>query len=245
MSPVNLHNLSIAVDGEKPQQLKNHSVEVKSPHFETLEVIFKDQESKLLEKIKAFEKGAIFGCVAWLTSVPVLRALGKCQNVQIIVQKEDFLRPDIGVRNLDRWKSELWKLYRDIKCDLERHDFREPMCNLSICGDPTVEGIRCVGNHNLEKTAAFPRAHHKFLVFCNIVETEAGPEYIPISLWTGSFNITKNATQSFENVLYFTDTTGKNPVINAFLDEHHQIYALSETLNWTSEWSAPEYRIGT
>jgi hypothetical protein len=53
MSPVNLHNLSIAVDGEKPQQLKNHSVEVKSPHFETLEVIFKDQESKLF-----FRKGS-------------------------------------------------------------------------------------------------------------------------------------------------------------------------------------------
>lgn len=245
MHNVNLHNLSIPVDGEVPQRLKNHSIELQNPHFDTVEVVFKDQESRLLTKIKEFEKGAIFGCVAWLTSAPILKALAKCQNVQVIVQKEDFLRPDIEVKNIDKWKSELLRLYQDVKCDAVRHQFRAPMRDLSVCGDPTVDGIRCVGNHNAEKSSAFPRAHHKFLVFCNVVETDDDFEYTPVALWTGSFNMTKNASQSFENVLYFTDFSGKNQVINAFLNEHHQIYALSEPLNWRSVWSAPEYRIGT
>jgi hypothetical protein len=243
MTNTNLHRLSIVVDGGPPQVLKDHSTKMDSPHFDTVEAIFRNQEDRLIDFIKTFENGAIFGCVAWLTSVPILKALGKCKNVQIIVQKEDFLRPDIDTKNVDKWKSELWKLYSNIKCDIERHQFREPMGNLSICGDPTVDGIRCVGNHNFEKKPAFPRAHHKFLVFCQFSEEVKG--YIPVALWTGSFNFTKNATNSFENVLYFTDASGGNVIIDAFLNEHHQLFALSEPLNWDEVWTTPEFRIGT
>ncbi|OMP74731.1 hypothetical protein, partial [[Flexibacter] sp. ATCC 35208] len=178
-------------------------------------------------------------------STPVLKALGKCKNVQIVVQKEDFLRPDVNVKNVDAWKTELWKLYKGVKCDIERHQFRKPMGDLSVCADPTVDGIRCVGNHNKENRSAFPRAHHKFLVFCNVTETEMYKTYDPVALWTGSFNITKNATLSFENVIYFTEKSGKNEIINSFINEHHQIFALSEALNWSSVWTEPEFRIGT
>lgn len=245
MTNISLHDLAINVDGEAPQQLNDYSTRMSSPHFDTVEAIFKNQESRLLDLIKNFENGAIFGCVAWLTSTPILKALQKCKNVQIVVQKEDFLRPDIDTKNIDKWKSELWQLYSTIKCDIERHQFREPIGNLSVCGDPTVDGIRCVGNHNFEKKPAFPRAHHKFLIFCNVNKTEDTTSYIPVALWTGSFNLTKNATHSFENVLYFTDASGNNEIINAFLKEHHQIFALSEPLNWNDVWSAPEFRIGT
>jgi hypothetical protein len=245
MTNLNLHDLAIVVDDGPPQQLEDYSTKTSSPHFDTVEVMFRDQESRLVDIIKTFENGAIFGCIAWLTSTPILKALGKCKNVQIIVQKEDFLRPDIDTKNIDKWKSDLWKLYSNLKCDIERHQFREPMGHLSVCGDPTVDGIRCVGNHNFEKKPAFPRAHHKFLVFCSINETEDTTSYTPVALWTGSFNLTKNATNSFENVLYFTDASGNNEIINAFLNEHHQIFALSEPLNWSDVWTAPEFRIGS
>ncbi len=245
MRNINLHNLSIPVDGEPGQILKDNSMISKSPHFDTVEVLFRNQEKRLLEIIRSFENGAIFGCVAWLTSTPILKALGKCKNVQIIVQKEDFLRPDIDTKNMNTWKSELGKLYGTLKCEMERHQFRKPMGDLSVCGDPTVDGIRCVGNHNIDKTPAFPRAHHKFLVFCNVTEMDDTINYEPVALWTGSFNMTKNATFSFENVTYFTDKSGTNEIINSFLNEHHQIFALSEPLNWESIWTAPEFRIGT
>ena len=36
---------------------------------------------------------------------------------------------------------------------------------LDTFGDPTLDPIRCVGNHNSNRQPAFPRMHNKFLVF--------------------------------------------------------------------------------
>lgn len=238
----NLNYLYIDTDGSGDGTLKDYSVTSTEPHFDSVEAIFKNLESRLLDIIKQFENGAIFGCIAWLTSKPILKALSKCDNVQIIVQKEDFLRPDLEQNKSNKWKAKLHILYSDLKCYTERHQFREPMGNLSVCSDPSVDAVRCVGNHNSDKNSAFPRAHHKFLVFCNF---DSDGKYFPVALWTGSFNLTKNATCSFENVLYITDKSGKNNIINAYLNEHHQIFALSEKLDWENEWTTPEFRLGT
>lgn len=242
---INLNELTIETHGaEYDGTLQNYSASLSKPHFDKVDAIFKDIEPRLIDIIKEFENGAIFGCVAWLTSVPILKALSKCNNVQIIVQKEDFLRPDLYHNKNTRWKMEIQKLYNDLKCESERHMFRHPMGRLSFATDPTVDAIRCVGNHNSDKNPAFPRAHHKFLVFCNI-KNSSEFEYSPVALWTGSFNFTKNATYSFENVLYMTDKSGNNSIINAYLNEHHQIFALSEKLDWEYEWTTPEFRLGT
>lgn len=239
---INLNDLYIDTDGSGDGTLKDYSITSTEPHFDSVEAIFKNLEPRLLDIIKQFENGAIFGCIAWLTSTPILKALSRCDNVQIIVQKEDFLRPDLDQNKSNKWKADLRQLYSDLKCNTERHQFREPMGNLSVCGDPTVDAVRCVGNHNSDKTSAFPRAHHKFLVFCNL---DSNGKYFPIALWTGSFNLTKNATYSFENVLYLVDKSGNNNIINAYLNEHHQIFALSEKLDWENEWTTSEFRLGT
>ena len=239
MTPINLHELEIPYADEP---LHNFSKKVAAPHFDSVEVMFRNQEERLIELIGEFNDGAIFGCVAWLTSIPVLKALGDCQNVQIIVQKEDWLRPDLEVNNVEKWKSSyLLPYFNRIGCGLSRHDFRDPICNLSYCGDATVQGVRCVGNFNQDRKPAFPRSHHKFLVFCQFRDGK----YVPVGLWTGSYNLTKNASFSFENVLYFTDHSGTNEVLEAYLSEHHQIFALSEPLNWEHVWAEPELRIGT
>ncbi|MNJ81293.1 hypothetical protein D3C77_800280 [compost metagenome] len=60
-------------------------------------------------------------------------------------------------------------------------------------------------------------------------------------MWTGSFNFTKNATLSLENALFITDPK----IVNAYFEEYGQIAAMSEELDWTSEWVAPVWRIGT
>jgi hypothetical protein len=226
--------------------LHDWSTDLGSCSFSHIEVIFRNQEKKLIGIINEYKNHAVFGCVAWLTSVPILNALSGCKHVQIIVQKEDFLRPDVGVNNRNKWKNELQALYRRVKCGFARYEFKEPIRNLSVCCDPSVEAIRCVGNYNSDKSPAFPRMHHKFLVFCKI--TERGNDiidYKPVAVWTGSFNLTHNATMSFENNLYLVDQSGENYILNGYLYEHHQIFALSEQLNWTSEWVEPEFRIGT
>ncbi len=242
MKKINLNNLTINNNGTGyNEQLNDFSISSKD-HLDSIDVIFKNVEGRLIDEIKKFEKGFVFGCVAWLTSEPILNALSKCDNVQILVQKEDFLRPDIGYNAGGKWKSDLRKLYDNLKCTKDRFLFKEPIGMLSFASDPVVEPVRCVGNNNSDKVYAFPRMHNKFLVFCNIDDHGM---YYPVSLWTGSFNLTKNATYSFENALYLTDKSGKNNIINAYLNEHHQIFALSEKLDWENEWSEPEYRIGT
>lgn len=239
---IDLNRLLIETDDSNGERLKNNSVIKSNPTFDSVEVLFRNHEKRLIEIINQFEKGAIFGCIAWLTSEPILKALSKCEIVQIVVQKEDFLRPDYNSSDNSDWKIRLRKQYDSIKCKYTRYRFKNPINDLSVCADPTVDPIRCVGNFNSDKKSAFPRAHHKFLVFCEI---DKSGDYHPVTLWTGSFNLTKNATYSFENVVIMNDNSGSNPIINSFLNEHHQIFALSEKLDWTSEWSAPEFRIGT
>lgn len=263
MKKYNLNDEGIpGADPGDGKDLENNNA-ITEGNFDCVEAIFRDHESKLIDLIKRFEKGAIFGCVAWLTSEPVLKALAKCTHVQIVVQKEDFLRPDSHQGKYNPWKNKLHRLYKNINFSMERHFMKYGVRELSICSDPTVEGVRCVGNHNKDKSPAFPRAHHKFLVFCeleNTVETSSGyvkgqyvenaysyetQDYKPISVWTGSYNITDNATRSFENVIYLEDNSGTNPILEAYLKEHHQILSISEPLDWTSQWCEPEYRIGT
>lgn len=238
----NLHNLQIETDETgNGIPLSDFSTSINKPTFDFTEVIFRNTEERLIELINEYKNDIIFGCVAWLTSIPILKALAKCKNVQIIVQKEDFLRPDLDTTNYDTWKETIQINYKNLKFELERHQCNEPICHLSVCGDPTVDPIRCLGNHNSSKIPAFPRAHHKFLVFCKL----ENKKYITEKLWTGSFNLTYNATMSFENVIVLTDKSGENEILNAFLNEHHQLFALSEPLDWKETWVTPEFRIGT
>jgi hypothetical protein len=110
-------------------------------------------------------------------------------------------------------------------------------------GDSSLFG--CVGNHNREKKPAFPRMHNKFLVFCNASESTSDLDYRfevkPHTVWTGSFNLTRNAAMSLENALAITDPT----VVQAYFREWEQVLALSEPLDWSSDWCEPEWRVGT
>jgi phosphatidylserine/phosphatidylglycerophosphate/cardiolipin synthase-like enzyme len=101
-----------------------------------------------------------------------------------------------------------------------------------------------VGAHNSTKSAAFPRMHNKFLVFCRAAMADKEPSnetYKPYAVWTGSFNLTYNASNSLENAILIRD----EKISTAFLDEFGLIFGLSERLDWNQSWSAPEYRIGS
>jgi phosphatidylserine/phosphatidylglycerophosphate/cardiolipin synthase-like enzyme len=121
---------------------------------------------------------------------------------------------------------------------------------MSYLGDPTIEAVRCVGNHNSQKNPAFPRMHNKFIVLCKqtshtLMQTDDEASeyrnYEPYEVWTGSFNFTKNAGLSFENAVILKDTA----IARAYFQEYAQIAALSEPLNWESEWVRPEWRVGS
>lgn len=188
------------------------------------------------------------GCVAWLTDAVILRALATRSGVCIIVQKEDFLRPDCDERPY------LHALYESIHWPGDRWQYGGLLGSMSTCADPTLDAIRCVGNHNSNKSPAHPRAHHKFLVFGRMSTPEedgrsatgedgceCGGTFVPEAVWTGSFNFSVNAGRSLENAVFIEDTA----IAQAYANEFSQVAALSEPLNWQDPWSSPSWRCGT
>lgn len=208
---------------------------------------FDGLEDALIREIK--QADVVFGCVAWLTNTRILTALAS-KDVSIVVQKEDFLRPDMS--DLADWKSNLRRQYNALKCTFDR--VFVPYIAVSgsnVHGDPSINPVRCMGNYNRDKLPASPRMHHKFVVFAKRAQTRLtwspdGSEYdwteiTPYAVWTGSFNFTQNAIMSLENALVIRDEC----IVNAYMHEYAHVFALSETLDWEQDWVAPEYRIGT
>ncbi len=233
---INLNEIEIENDGNFPD-VKNsdNSVNVQGAD---VKVLFRNQKRELLQLIR--ESNCVVGAVAWLTDTEILAALAKVQCVSIVVQKEDFLRPDLGAKK--SWEKDLRTAYNKLNNSSDRFSWPGLMGRLSVASDPTIDPVRCVGNHNSTKAPAFPRMHNKFLIFGNMTSHEdEGASFEFDTVWTGSYNLTFNAANSLENALVI-----RNPLIaKAYYDEFCQIFALSEELDWQSEWCAPELRIGT
>ena len=117
-----------------------------------------------------------------------------------------------------------------------------PWLSYNSCGFES-EAVRCVGVHGVSRSKATPRMHHKFLVACKAPkESNDYPEPpTPFAVWTGSFNPTRNGTMSRENAVCIYSSE----VAEGYFKEWYQMLAISEPLNWTSEWCDPEYRFGT
>jgi hypothetical protein len=182
--------------------------------------VFRNIEQEIIEQIKKHD--IIVGCIAWLTSIPILEAL-QGRSVQFIVQQEDWLRPDSSEWSLSRQRS----LYQT----LSGIENTYASASYGWCG--SVQPIRLSGKPKA-KNRSNPRMHHKFILFGNY-----GP-YEPTLLWTGSYNFTANAAKSLENGLFI-----KCPeVVNAYWLEWRQILLSSfriedkwwgESYGWSSD----------
>ena len=89
--------------------------------------------------------------------------------------------------------------------------------------------------------------HHKFLVFLRQrdkadqkIEEGAWP-YSSYAVWTGSYNITKNGNCFLENALYVQDIR----LAEAYCNEWAQLIEVSEPIDWTKPYSAPELDYNT
>lgn len=243
-----LNALGLATDTAEVQPLEDPSTHSADG---SVEVVFRNIEQRLIEEIRASK--IVMGCVAWLTSGPILDALAEMQGVSVVVQKEDFLRPDLGAPGGEKWRRWLREKYDRLPEGPHRYEYSGTiLSNMSTSGDPTLECVRCLGNHNADRRAAMPRAHHKFLVFGDYAEGKveqlpggsesfAAGRVVPRKVWTGSYNFSKNAGRSLENAVLLTD----DACVNAYYAEWGQLVGLSEPLDWTSEYAQPDLRIGT
>jgi hypothetical protein len=169
----------------------------------TMEVYFEDIEDVIISKINKYS--VIFGCVAWLTSEKILKALAN-KRCLIIVQEEDFLRPDTnfsGEKN--KWKEHLLGLYSE----LDGSHFYLGGLGISQYNIEVPSGIRRLGYINKYKVAAFPRMHNKFIIGLNYIEgdpDEICEYYDACEVITGSYNYTENSRQSLENIVCIKDS---------------------------------------
>jgi hypothetical protein len=209
-----------------------------------VEAYFRNLEHHLISHVQRAD--AIVGCVAWLTSPSILRALARVKGgVSIIVQKEEFLRPDLGVRDFEEWRRQLRSSYaalRSLQCWPDTLNMVTQALNEGM----RIEPIRCAGIVR-EGCAAYPRMHHKFLVFCKrrsltckSVERESASDWPePYAVWTGSFNFTNNGGHSLENAVFIEDRS----VAQGYYEEWQNVAWLSEPLDWTSRWVAQEWSV--
>jgi len=239
---LNLLEIEIAAN-EDDVQLDDNDM---TKNNATVSVYFRDMENTLIRHIK--DADVIIGCVAWLTNTKILKALKKVKHgVSIIVQKEDFLRPDcVKIGNLNKLYNDInglkWHCAgREVDIDCKPDISRYSMCSLE---DNFTAPIRCLGNHNKDKHPAFPRMHNKFIVFCKITNEKTIDDLKkvrPYAVWTGSFNLTHNSSNSLENAVYIED----HDIALKYTNEWAHLLCLSEPLDWESEWCAPQFRIGT
>lgn len=224
---MNLNHMKI------PAQFENIEMQDYGTKNDIVEVFFRNIKQKLCKKIEKAQ--IVVGCVAWLTDLDILESLSKT-NTAIVVQKEDFLRPD----SINASKFDVRNAYEKISMSYYRTAFNDTVLpEMSYCSDQSMSGIRCVGNHNSDKFVVNPRMHNKFVVFCKYDKKQK--TIIAHEVWTGSFNFTNNAGSSFENAVLIKD----KKIATAYLREFAQIMAISEPLDWQSKWIAPEWRLGS
>jgi hypothetical protein len=231
-NPRNLNDLIIHNADGPDEPIKATRDEVTSG---AITVLFDGLIDRLCEEIKRWP--AVVGCMAWLTNRAVLEALATREEVCILMQKEDWLRPDSA-----GWsKQQLRALLDKVK-----GGSRWTFCSRGYCvaGDDSLPPFMCCGVHQTNKTP--PRMHHKFFAFGDfeIHVGEGGWEqriFKPRVAWTGSLNATENGARSIENAAIIRDEV----IASAYHREWETLLGIAEPLNWSTTWVRPVYRIGT
>jgi hypothetical protein len=222
-----------------------------STSTKNIAVHFRDLDSNLARYISQAE--AVVGAVAWLSHENILNELAKKEIVSIVIQKQQKQKKEhqTKLRELyDRLPKFKWQaVLRGVVAELVNSD-------ASVIKE--WEAIRCLGRLKIYKDEVIPLMHNKFLVFCKVEHedfVDPGlmamgykeslcwvpiPILEPYAVWTGSFNLTKNAINSLENALYITDEA----IVEAYYNEWCQLLALSEPLDSKNNQVAPEYRLG-
>jgi len=214
---------------------------------QSVAVYLNDLEIPLLAWLSRQE--AVVGCVAWLTNEKVLDALNSLKICQVVMQKEDWMRPDYDGRHPARHSRRHYNGEAGF-CRLELAE----TSGLSMCSDPMVQRFRCFGQSTSAQTSgpmqtavppARPVMHHKFLVGCvshRPLDDDGYPslELIPRSVWMGSFNMTKGARRNMDSAVVM----GAGPAA-LYYREWLDIFSHSEKLDFEHEYCVPEWRLGT
>ena len=287
-APQNLNLLQPGLhwNGRSRWQVTPYKTATVTKETTTVEAHIGDIVGPLLDWIKSKEAepltGCFVGCVAWLTNSRILDALAASKHyTNIVVQKEDFLRRDMGdgiVKGSPSrpWKDELRRRYSQLQSMMIGQLGTAALSDLDVMAslEQSNDPVRCAGYHSARADKHNrPNMHHKFLVFVKRLprsdaddalerinseqlggsflhssETKGDyvdwlypPLYQAQEVWTGSFNMSLNATASRENAVLIRDPK----IADLYKEEWGEMVAISEPLDWKAESPDPEYWEGT
>lgn len=236
----NLNTLfkSVYPYGEDKYIEKDHSI---IGDEKDIEVYFENIETHIINKIRKYDY--VVGYIAWLTNENILKELANKKSVLIVIQEEDFLRPDIKFKGDKlKWKNKIKKLYDELESDEGIYLGFEGINCANLFG---FSGIRRMGKLNTDKSPAFPRMHNKFIICFNKNDEEVfiKKDCIIGEVLTGSFNYTENSNYSLENVVCIKD----NKVISSYFSHFSKICSLTVPLDWDGNWepNKGDIRYGT
>lgn len=210
--------------------MKNLNSLIKNDHSiksGNIEIVFRKIKERLIQEID--KSDLVFGAVAWLVDKDVLKALS-FKQCQIVLQKEDFLRPDLAEFLSDKDKKCLQDLYQDLSCNLNTTQFQGKIVDLVRYGIFDLQPVTCFGYYNQRLRHCTPKMHNKFFIFATLDKYTNKVE--PQKVWTGSANITQMSMHSLENGVIIDD----KDIANSYMKEYEQIYFISDKLNWNSNW---------
>lgn len=206
-------------------------------------ILFRNQKQALIGALGQ-EGVVVYGCVAWLTDFDILNAM-EGKSVGIVVQKEEFLRPDKVLQSRRMWTETLRRKYTatvygegHYPCEFPGFSFDTRLSDILPCFHLGVMGpVRCIGYHRRTGDFGVPLMHHKFLVFARLCGQRGETARLePFCVWTGSFNMSTNASNSLENVVIIDDKR----VAAAYSKEWANLYLNSEPLDWTHEYAVQD-----
>lgn len=195
-----------------------------------LTVYFRDLKKHLISQINNAE--IVLGAVAWLTDIDILEALSR-KPCQIVLQKEDFLRPDMELTLSSNSKKVLRDAYKKLSFNYNTRNFSNKAYELTFDGIYEVEPIRCFGYLMEKYRHCSPKMHNKFLVFAEL--DDKLKKIKAKKVWSGSANFTKMSMYSLENAILINN----EDIASQYLKEYEYIYYLSESLDWNSSWTSP------
>ena len=172
----------------------------------------------------------VIGAVAWITDLDILEALSRRQTL-LVIQKEDFLRPDMESRLSNEAKQRLHTAYSQLKPFDGTKVSVGPFFQFQNDIYQHLNPIQCFGFYSEKEMFRTPRMHNKFLVFLYKKEKL----YYPQKVWTGSLNLTQLSMHSLENAVLISDEN----IAAAYAEEAQNIYLNSEELNWKNNWINP------
>lgn len=185
-----------------------------------VECYFRDLQKVLLNEIDKAD--IVLGCVAWISDPLILESLTKRPTALILDSRVNRMGKKLQDLYSQLQDTDKEPIYQMLKEGLGSERY---LCYTDLEDNPVPKAYAEDWNFEcgLYAVDGFYRyMHHKFLIMIKEIQpcTKCGRRKYQPTVWTGSFNFTKNASKGLENAVIIRD----DYISASYLCEFLEIY---------------------